>query len=111
MTGAKTWITHAARADLMTLLVRTEPGERGYRGLSMLLAEKPRGTDEEPFPVDGLTGSEIPVLGYRGMKEYALSFDGFLVPRRGCSAASRARASSSSWRPSRVPASRPRRAR
>jgi len=77
--GNKTWITHAARADLMTLLVRTDPAEKGYRGLSMLLAEKPRGTDAEPFPVAGLTGGEIPVLGYRGMKEYELAFDGFEV--------------------------------
>ena len=81
--GAKTWITHAARADLMTLLVRTDPDAEGYRGLSMLLAEKPRGTASDPFPVEGLDGSEIPVLGYRGMKEYALSFDGFRVPREG----------------------------
>lgn len=80
VTGAKTWITHAARADLMTVLVRTDPAEKGYRGLSMLLAEKPRGTDADPFPVEGLTGGEIEVLGYRGMKEYALSFDGFRVP-------------------------------
>lgn len=77
--GAKTWITHAARADLMTVLCRTLPDEPGYKGLSMLLAEKPRGTDEDPFPVEGLNGSEIEVLGYRGMKEYALGFDGFAV--------------------------------
>jgi (2S)-methylsuccinyl-CoA dehydrogenase len=78
--GSKTWITHAARADLMTLLVRTDPSDPSYRGLSMLIAEKPRGTDADPFPVEGLSGSEIPVLGYRGMKEYTLSFDGFRVP-------------------------------
>src|SRR6185503_4728333 len=70
VTGQKTWITHPVRADLMTLLVRTNPGEPGYRGLSMLLAEKPRGTDAEPFPAAGMSGSEIEVLGYRGMKEY-----------------------------------------
>jgi (2S)-methylsuccinyl-CoA dehydrogenase len=80
VTGAKTWITHASRSDLMTLLVRTDPGETGYRGLSMLLAEKPRGTDEDPFPAAGMTGGEIEVLGYRGMKEYELGFDGFVVP-------------------------------
>jgi (2S)-methylsuccinyl-CoA dehydrogenase len=80
VTGAKTWITHAARADLMTIMVRTDPTEKGYKGLSMLLAPKPRGTDAEPFPVEGLSGGEIPVLGYRGMKEYTLSFDGFAVP-------------------------------
>ncbi|HUN46913.1 MAG TPA: acyl-CoA dehydrogenase family protein [Stellaceae bacterium] len=78
--GAKTWMTHGGRSDLMTLLVRTDPNERGYRGLSMLLAEKPRGTAEDPFPAAGMTGSEIPVLGYRGMKEYEVAFDGFAVP-------------------------------
>ena len=80
VTGQKTWITHPVRADLMTLLVRTNPDEKGYRGLSMLLAEKPRGTDEDPFPADGMSGGEIEVLGYRGMKEYDISFDGFKVP-------------------------------
>ena len=80
ITGSKTWITHAARADLMTVLARTDPNENGYRGLSMFLAEKPRGSDENPFPVAGLSGSEIEVLGYRGMKEYELAFDGFAVP-------------------------------
>ncbi|WP_413206646.1 acyl-CoA dehydrogenase family protein [Rhodospirillum sp. A1_3_36] len=80
VTGNKTWITHASRSDLMTLLVRTNPDEPGYKGLSMLLAEKPRGTEETPFPAEGMTGGEIKVLGYRGMKEYELSFDGFTVP-------------------------------
>ena len=77
--GNKTWITHPVRADLMTLLVRTNPAEKGYRGLSMLLAEKPRGSDRDPFPVAGMTGTEIEVLGYRGMKEYEIAFDGFVV--------------------------------
>lgn len=78
--GNKTWITHAARTDLMTLLVRTNPDEPGYRGLSMLLAEKPRGSDADPFPAAGMSGGEIEVLGYRGMKEYEIAFDGFEVP-------------------------------
>jgi (2S)-methylsuccinyl-CoA dehydrogenase len=80
VTGQKTWITHPVRADLMTLLVRTNPPEPGYKGLSMLLAEKPRGTDADPFPAKGMTGGEIEVLGYRGMKEFDISFDGFEVP-------------------------------
>ncbi len=80
VSGNKTWITHPVRADLMTMLVRTNPAEPGHKGLSILLAEKPRGTDADPFPVEGLTGGEIEVLGYRGMKEYELSFDGFAVP-------------------------------
>ncbi|MFY9784688.1 MAG: acyl-CoA dehydrogenase family protein [Pseudolabrys sp.] len=77
--GNKTWITHPVRADLMTLLVRTNPKEVSHRGLSMLLAEKPRGDDRNPFPAKGMTGTEIEVLGYRGMKEYEIAFDGFEV--------------------------------
>jgi (2S)-methylsuccinyl-CoA dehydrogenase len=80
--GNKTWITHAARADVMTLLVRTLPDQKGYRGLSMLLAEKPRFTEKEIFPAKGMTGGEIEVLGYRGMKEYEIGFDGFEVPAK-----------------------------
>jgi (2S)-methylsuccinyl-CoA dehydrogenase len=77
--GNKTWITHPVRADIMTLLVRTNSKEPGHRGLSMLIAEKPRGTDENPFPAPGMSGTEIHVLGYRGMKEYEIAFDGFEV--------------------------------
>ena len=79
ITGNKTWITHAARADIMTMLVRTDPQTTDYKGLSMLLGEKPRGTETEDFPADGMSGSEIEVLGYRGMKEFELGFDGFKV--------------------------------
>jgi (2S)-methylsuccinyl-CoA dehydrogenase len=78
--GSKTWITHAARADLMTLLVRTDPGTKDYRGLSMFLAKKPRGSEDDPFPAPGMRGGEIRVLGYRGMREYEIGFDGFEVP-------------------------------
>ncbi len=80
ITGQKTWITHPVRADMMTVLTRTNPNEAGYKGLSMFLAEKPRGSDENPFPAKGMTGGEIEVLGYRGMKEYEISFDDFEVP-------------------------------
>lgn len=83
ITGAKTWSTHAARADLMTLLARTDPDTPGPGGLSMFLAPKPRGTDADPFPAPGMSGGEIRVLGYRGMKEYEIAFDGFEVPADG----------------------------
>lgn len=79
ISGNKTWITHPVRADVMTLLARTNPDEAGYRGLSMFLAEKPRGDDAEPFPAEGMSGGEIEVLGYRGMKEYEIAFDKFEV--------------------------------
>ncbi len=79
VTGNKTWITHAARTHVMTLLARTDPATTDYRGLSMFLAEKTPGGDDNPFPTPGMTGGEIAVLGYRGMKEYELAFDGFKV--------------------------------
>ena len=79
ITGNKTWITHAARTHVMTLLARTDPNTTDYKGLSMFLAEKTPGTDEHPFPTEGMTGGEIEVLGYRGMKEYELGFDNFKV--------------------------------
>jgi (2S)-methylsuccinyl-CoA dehydrogenase len=79
VTGNKTWITHAARTHVMTLLARTDPSTENYKGLSMFLAEKTPGTVENPFPTPGMTGGEIEVLGYRGMKEYELAFDGFDV--------------------------------
>ena len=79
ITGNKTWITHASRTHVMTLLARTDPDSTDHRGLSMFLAEKTPGTDEHPFPTEGMSGGEIEVLGYRGMKEYELGFDNFHV--------------------------------
>jgi len=79
ITGNKTWITHAARTQIMTLLARTDSNTDNHKGLSMFIAEKTPGTDDNPFPTDGMTGTEIEVLGYRGMKEYELSFDAFKV--------------------------------
>ena len=80
VTGAKTWSTHASRADLMTILVRTNPDEWGYGGISVLLAPNPRGSVGNLFPAYGMTGTEIKVLGYRGMKEYEIAFSDFAVP-------------------------------
>ena len=80
ISGNKTWTTHGARSDVMTLLARTERDQPGYRGLSMFLVSKPRGTDADPFPAPGMSGSEIEVLGYRGMKEYEIGFDAYEIP-------------------------------
>ena len=79
ITGNKTWITHASRTNVMTLLARTNPSTNNYTGLSMFLAEKIAGSDEIPFPSIGMSGGEIEVLGYRGMKEYEIAFDDFKV--------------------------------
>ena len=81
--GNKTWITHGSRSDLMTVLARTSATDKGYGGLSLLLAGKPRGTGSEPFPAPGMSGGEIKVLGYRGMKEYEIAFNDFAVPADG----------------------------
>ena len=79
ITGNKTWITHAARTHVMTVLARSVEGTTDYRGLGLFLAEKTPGTDETPFVDPGLSGGEIEVLGYRGMKEYTVNFDDFRV--------------------------------
>lgn len=80
--GNKTWITHGARADLMTLLVRTDSDKLDHKGLSMFLAEKPRETENDFFPAEGMSGGEINVIGYRGMKEFDIAFDNFEVPKK-----------------------------
>ena len=59
------------------MLARTNPEEKGYKGLSMFLAEKERGDDDNMFPSEGMSGGEIEVLGYRGMKEYEIAFEDF----------------------------------
>ena len=79
ITGNKTWITHASRTHMMTVLARSKPDTTDHRGLSMFLAEKIPGDCANPFPTDGMSGGEIEVLGYRGMKEYELAFDNFHV--------------------------------
>jgi len=82
--GQKTWITHATRANLMTVLARSKPDDPGYGGCSMFLVEKTSCPDdargEALWPDAGLTGTEIKVLGYRGMKEFEISFDGYVAP-------------------------------
>jgi (2S)-methylsuccinyl-CoA dehydrogenase len=83
VTGSKTWITHAARADLMIILARTNATTRDYSGLSILLAPKQKEHSGNPFPDAGIQGTEISVLGYRGMREYELGFDDFVVPGEG----------------------------
>jgi (2S)-methylsuccinyl-CoA dehydrogenase len=82
ISGAKTWITHASRSDVMTVLARTKMDSPGYAGLSMFLAEKPRATESDSFPANGMSGGEIKVLGYRGMREYDIGFDNFAVRLR-----------------------------
>lgn len=83
--GRKRFAGFAARAELMAVLARTNP--EGRRGLSLLVVEKPR-IDALDFvheqPEGGrLTGTAIPILGYRGMRTYDLLFEDYLTPADG----------------------------
>jgi (2S)-methylsuccinyl-CoA dehydrogenase len=77
LSGNKAWVTNAMRADLLLVLCRTDDSSRS---MSVFMVEKPRGTDDEPFLLRGLTGTEIGTLGYRGLKHYELHFDQVKVP-------------------------------
>ena len=69
----------SARTHVMTLLARTDPRDQRLQGPVDVPGRKGTGTDAAPFPTPGMTGGEIEVLGYRGMKEYELGFDDFHV--------------------------------
>jgi (2S)-methylsuccinyl-CoA dehydrogenase len=93
ISGAKTWCTFAARAEVLVLLARTDPDRAlAHRGLSLFLVEKPRG-DSGGFlfhqdavaegrgdPNGRLEGRPIDTIGYRGMHSYELSLDNWFVP-------------------------------
>ena len=84
VTGNKTWITHASRSDLMIILARTNPNPLlKNKGLSIILSKKTRGNLNNFFPDDSITGTEIKVLGYRGMKEFEIRLENFPVPKSG----------------------------
>ena len=56
ITGNKTWITHAARTHVMTLLARTDPETTDYRGpVDVPRREDPRRRTRIPSPTDGMT--------------------------------------------------------
>ncbi len=84
ISGTKTWCTFAGRADVLAVLVRTEP-ERSlrHRGLSLFLVEKPA-FNGHSFAVDSnggtLEGRAIDTLGYRGMHSYEVRFDSWFTP-------------------------------
>ncbi len=78
--GEKTWITHGSRSDLVVLLARTDSNQSGYKGLSLLVFNKTRGLFNNEFPDIGISGSEIKVIGYRGMKSYSIKFEDFKIP-------------------------------
>ncbi|MCS7204382.1 MAG: acyl-CoA/acyl-ACP dehydrogenase [Leptospiraceae bacterium] len=86
--GVKTWCTFAGYADTLLVLARTEKDPNlKHKGLSILLAEKPRSkehkfsfTKEENGIKGHITGSAIPTIGYRGMHSFEVSFENWFVP-------------------------------
>lgn len=80
--GTKLWCTFAGRAELLMVLLRTS--DRGHRGLSAFVVEKPsfagHAFDFEQGGGGRLQGRAIPTVGYRGMHTFELSFEDFFAP-------------------------------
>lgn len=85
LNGAKTWCTFAGKAGVMMVVTRTDPDKsKGYKGLSLLLAEKPsfEGHEFDHVQEGGgrIIGRAIPTIGYRGMHSFDVSFENYFVP-------------------------------
>ncbi|MGM0576293.1 MAG: acyl-CoA dehydrogenase family protein [Myxococcota bacterium] len=85
LNGQKTWCTFGGYADVIMCLVRTDPDmSKKHKGLSILLAEKPRTTGHDfEYSQDGggtMRGQAIDTLGYRGMHSFDVFFEDWFVP-------------------------------
>ena len=83
--GPKAWCTFAGRADILALLLRTDPdASSGARGLSLFIVPKQPSRDHEFECVQpgggGLVGKADATPGYRGMHSYTLNFEDYFVP-------------------------------
>ena len=71
--GTKTWITNARHADVLPVLVKTDPrAEPRHRGMSILFIE----SDTPGFSV----GKDLPKLGYKGPESAEVVFEDCRVP-------------------------------
>jgi butyryl-CoA dehydrogenase len=78
ITGQKMWCTYADQADFLIIFARSSPVEdprKRHAGISAFLIDKERGT----FP-QGLSGTPMRKIGYRGWKTWELSFDDLRLP-------------------------------
>jgi alkylation response protein AidB-like acyl-CoA dehydrogenase len=71
--GDKRWCGMAKVADFILLLART--GEDRHKGLDTFILPKARGT----FP-KGVTGEELPKIGYHGITSWSLHLENVHVP-------------------------------
>jgi (2S)-methylsuccinyl-CoA dehydrogenase len=83
--GAKAWCTFAGRADILAVLLRTDPDlSKGAKGLSLFIVPKERSrehTFECKQPGGGrLVGKADATPGYRGMHSYTINFENYFVP-------------------------------
>jgi (2S)-methylsuccinyl-CoA dehydrogenase len=85
LNGAKAWSTFSGRADVIAMLVRTNPNpEAGGRGLSVFIVPKDPhyGLEWHQTQPEGgsMTGTANPTPGYRGMHSYTIAIDNYFVP-------------------------------
>lgn len=82
--GAKAWCTFSGRADVLSMLVRTDPDtSKGARGLSLFIVPKAPYYGHEwrhEQPEGGvINGTANPTPGYRGMHSFTLAIDNYWV--------------------------------
>ena len=85
--GPKAWCTFAGRADVLAVLLRTDPDPaKGQRGLSLFIVPKEptRAHEFECVQKGGgkLVGKADATPGYRGMHSYTLNFERYFVPKQ-----------------------------
>lgn len=83
--GPKAWCTFAGRANVLAVLLRTDPDlKKGAKGLSLFVVPKEPSRDhtfECTQPSGGrLVGKADATPGYRGMHSYTLNFENWFVP-------------------------------
>ena len=83
--GPKAWCTFAGRADVLAVLLRTNPDPKsGAKGLSLFVVPK-ESSREHAFECNQPSGGRIvgkadATPGYRGMHSYTLNFEQWFVP-------------------------------
>ena len=83
--GAKAWSTFSGRANVISMLVRTNPNrEAAGRGLSVLIVPKDPHYGHEwtqTQPEGGsMSATANPTPGYRGMHSFTVAIDNYFVP-------------------------------
>ena len=83
--GPKSWCTFAGRANVLAMLLRTDPDmSKGPKGLSLFVVEKEahRGHAFECTQPGGgkMSGKADATIGYRGMHSFTVQMENWFVP-------------------------------